>query len=338
MQRLIRAVAALAVLTAGCSPSSVLDGAGPARPVLRPMLLASVDMVTPRAGWALEVDSLRRVTGVVRTVDGGRRWERVTPPVTSAAEGTSLSATSTVRAAVAVLRPRRGVTVWRTVDGGRTWTHGATVRSRFGGTVQFAGPRHGWLSLSGGVAAGSSGLRIFVTADGGTTWQPLMVTSPTPGASTPGALPFGCDKGTPAFATRALGYIGGVCAGGAPFFYATADGGRTWRRQTLPGMPRDCQCWVDTPRFFSPAGGALTATVDYHERRLYVTRDAGRAWSALPVRGSAVPFDAAGATVDFVSPTVGFAVPDRPTDRIWATRDGGRHWHLGHAMRAAAGA
>jgi photosystem II stability/assembly factor-like uncharacterized protein len=327
-------------------------------------------MVSPNAGWALRLSVVDRLQAVVRTADGGRRWTPVTPAEIVGAPSVSLTGTGPLAAALVVRRPKDGVTVWRTGDGGRTWKHGAPLPSRFGGGVQFLGEAYGWLTLGGGVAGGSSGLSIFATDDGGMQWDAIMVTSGATGESTPGALPLSCDKGGTSFATPLRGFAGGLCSGGSPFLYGSVDGGRTWHRQTLPGMTHGCECLVDTPIFFSASGGVLTAGAASQGQRVYLTTDAGRTWHTLRVRAMGpgeqsfvdarhgwvttapraisrtsdggvrwramrTPFDASQATIEFVSHAAGFAIEDYPdADRIWATTDGGGHWRPIIARRA----
>lgn len=189
-----------------------------------------------------------------------------------------------------------------------------------------------------------------------------MRTSGRPGATTRGALPFGCDKGTTSFATLRRGFAGGFCPGGRPFLYASEDGGRTWHRHALPGLSGSCECEVETPVFFSPTGGYLTAGTPGQGQHVYLIADSGRTWRELQVRAAATgeisfvdardgwvttspatisrtrdggrrwrvlptPFDASQATIEFVSRRAGFAFEEYPhADRIWSTTDGGGHW------------
>ena len=360
MRRLALALAA-ALAVSGCSPFGHWAPAAPHRGAPPGIELNDVSMVSPGVGWALRLSAVHRLQAVVRTADGGRRWTAVTTPGIIGAPSVSLTARGPLAAALVVRRPNEGVTVWQTRNGGRTWRHGSHVPSRFGGGVQFLGETHGWLTLGGGVAAGSSGLRILASHDGGVKWQAVMVTSGVTGGSTPGALPFGCDKGGTSFATPLRGFAGGFCSGGSPFLYASADGGRTWHRQILAGMSRRCECWVETPIFFSANGGVLTAGATREGQRVYLTSDAGRTWHALRVRAIGpgdqsfvdarhgwvitapraisrtsdggvrwralpTPFDASQATIEFVSHSAGFAIESYPhADHLWVTTDGGGH-------------
>jgi photosystem II stability/assembly factor-like uncharacterized protein len=321
-------------------------------------------MVSPRIGWALRYNQYDNLTAVLRTVDGGRRWADVTPPRTADA-GAVLTARSPARAWLAVeqLRTHRStVSVWRTADGGKRWTGGAPVRAGSTGSLQFVDRNRGWLTLNDGAAAGSTALRVFATLNGGRRWRLRMRTSGSPGYTTRRSLPFGCDKDTTSFATARRGFAGAFCAGGEPFLYASEDGGRTWHRHALTGLPENCECDVETPVFFSATGGYLTAGTPGRDQRTYLTNDSGRTWRELPVQAAATgeisfvdardgwvttspaaishtrdggrrwtvlptPFDASQATIEFVSQRAGFAVENSPhADRIWSTRDGGRHW------------
>jgi photosystem II stability/assembly factor-like uncharacterized protein len=155
-----------------------------------------------------------------------------------------------------------------------------------------------------------------------------MTSSPIPGEATPGALPFGCLKFDTRFVSTLRGFTGGTCAGGRPFFYSSSDGGRTWNRQKLAGMPANCQCTVHTPVFFSPVGGVLTADMPVQPQRVYVTADAGRTWHDLAVRS------AESGSVSFVDGSRGWVVTALRT--ISRTTDGGSHWRQFHTPFAQA--
>ena len=323
-------------------------------------------MVSPRVGWALQLNQFNGLRAVMRTVDGGRRWTEVTPGgIVGAPTSIAVDGTSRAWLAVERLRTRRStVAVWATADGGSTWTPGAAVRAGATGSLQFVSPSAGWLTLNDGAAAGSTALRVLATRDGGRRWRLRMRTSGSPGYNTLGALPFGCDKGTTSFATVRRGFAGAFCSGGEAFLYASTDGGSTWHRRVLAGLPANCECDVETPIFFSPTGGYLTAGTPGHDQRTYLTTDGGRTWRELSVRAAArgeisfvdardgwvttspatisrtrdggrrwavlpTPFDASHATIEFVSRSAGFGFEDSPhADRIWSTTDGGHHWRL----------
>jgi photosystem II stability/assembly factor-like uncharacterized protein len=199
--------------------------------------------------------------------------------------------------------------------------------------------RLGWVTAGLGIAAGSSGIAIFRTADGGIRWR-LVELTPGQGSQTPGAIPFGCDKGNAAvFSDARTGWVAGSCAGGRPAFWVSRDGGRTWRHQPLPqrsgtGMLASCQCFLTAPVFTSPEDGALWATDMPGPPALaaaaYLTRDGGRTWTPVRLPGGRVPLQAP----DFVDGQQGFVIAGRlatgmqpPGDvRLYATADGGATW------------
>src|SRR5439155_934772 len=63
--------------------------------------------------------------------------------------------------------------VWRTVDGGKTWASSSLEDAQAidgPGRANFADAQHGWVLLGTGAGAGSFGVRLYRTTDGGQTW------------------------------------------------------------------------------------------------------------------------------------------------------------------------
>jgi len=299
-------------------------------------------MLTPRIGWAVAVDKNGYPLAVVRTTDGGRAWRTAGPP---GLRGQRLRA--------AFYGPRDAWVTWsrpwsrawpvsyRTTDGGRTWARmGPVPIAAIGASApDMVTGRLGWVTAGLGIAAGSSGIAIFRTADGGIRWR-LVELTPGQGSQTPGAIPFGCDKGNAAvFSDARTGWVAGSCAGGRPAFWVSRDGGRSWRHQPLPqrsgtGMLASCQCFLTAPVFTSPEDGALWATDMPGPPALaaaaYLTRDGGRTWTPVRLPGGRVPLQ----TPDFVDGQQGFVIAGRlatgvqpPGDvRLYATADGGATW------------
>ncbi len=142
-----------------------------------------------------------------------------------------------------------------------------------------------------------------------------------------------------------------------------------WHRVSLPGVPRSCQCDVAQPTFFSATGGTLTAGIESKPSRVFITSDAGATWHPLAVQAASpgavsfadarhgwvataptvvsrtadggrhwrpvtTPFEVSQSEIHAISPTVIYAHEGYPhADRIWWSRDGGRHWRLTIARR-----
>jgi photosystem II stability/assembly factor-like uncharacterized protein len=283
-------------------------------------------MLDSSRGYALSGDDPARYR-LLSTSDGGRSWRQVTAVHPSGP--------------LSILGPARwfstslgqGVfAVERSDDGGRTWHRSASFRDPRGETAgqPFAlDARHLFLAVDEGAAAGSQSQALYTSSNGGRRWRFVSRTS----SAEPGALPFGCDKSGFGFATVSRGWAGGYCAGGAPFFYRTDDGGRTWRRQALPA-PRLCACETSAPAFFSSTVGAVFisgfAANGGGKPFVHVlwTHDGGTHW-----RGSGPPLGRA-ETVSFVDARSVWITGQKPGnlrapfDLVARTDDAGVHWRV----------
>jgi photosystem II stability/assembly factor-like uncharacterized protein len=295
-----------------------------AYPLLPP---ASMHMINTSIGWAAGSGTNR----ILRTTDGGSHWNDVTPSVAKA--GTWLTSFLDANNAwlTSSLQPGSGtpdfsVTIYRTVDGGRTWKQTGQVVPDQGwaASIQFVDRNHGWLFVSQGAAAGSAGVVFYGTVDGGTTWTKL---SETDSSGNPGHLPFACSKGLPVFLSGSTGWIPGACnAPGAPFFYVTHDGGRTWNDAgiALPaGYSGGCMCGPSSLRFSDSRNGVFVLDIygadGMPHNFLYTTHNAGASWQP----GPALPPNCY--TVDFIDATMGWTL-DAKKSTVLQTNDGGQHW------------
>jgi photosystem II stability/assembly factor-like uncharacterized protein len=282
-------------------------------------------MVDGTHGYALAGTDWDRYR-LLRTVDGGRRWMQATT-IRAVALPTVAG-----RFVFFPTKLRAGVfAVERSDDGGRTWARSRPVRDPKGeiGQIDVVDARHVFLAFGEGAAAGSSAQALYTSGDGGRTWRFVSRTDVT--GRKPNALPFGCDKDGFGFATPSRGFAGGYCAGGLPFLYRTDDGGRIWRRVSLPA-PRACACDTSAPRFFDARDGVLAIVGWVNDgsggpfARVYWTHDGGDHW-----RGSRAPVGRAApvAVADLRSAwLLGGAPGDtrHPGTRLVRTADAGRTW------------
>jgi photosystem II stability/assembly factor-like uncharacterized protein len=317
--------------------------------------------------------------GLWLTADGGHEWRKVVPPQgtgfidqqdshvqfadpqhgwISITESTGYPPNSGSRPVFA-----------RTTDGGRTWlpSFPADCHGRCGvAGMDFLDARHGYL-IAGAPAVGLPN-RLFRTADGGSTWQPV--------AKMPvlGPITFLDDRVGFAFANS-----------GAPFYfgppigtlYRTTDGGRTWSRYDIGGskslveepiivghhvvvvqnghapdrgvslapgkvyVSADGRNWSGSPvaarvavqsdfSAVSPDVWAFVSGSDVYRSNVHMTRDAGRHWRtiSLPHRGKHHPVWHR--QIDLASSKVGWAVLGR---RLYGTTDGGLHWRVAGPLK-----
>jgi photosystem II stability/assembly factor-like uncharacterized protein len=300
-----------------------------------PLFLNSIHMFTATVGWATGEAQAGRALSVYRTQDGGGHWQDVTPlPIGEGQYGTA-SFLDESHAWVSVTSPGEAsagsasLVVYRTTDGGQSWEPGETLELSFEQPVpvDFVDPQRGWMMVSQGFAAGSEGVRILRSDDGGLHWGAVAVTSAVDEQSTSGSLPLGCGKLGLAFIGRDTGWVTGSCPGSHPVFFVTHDGGRSWERQGLtapPGYPAGeleaCRCALSEPIFSDPQHGALPVVVlDQNEAAyLYVTQDGGDSWEPRPLPPG-LEID----SLDFAGPQDGWGSDG---SRIFATQDGGQSW------------
>ncbi|WP_433430119.1 oxidoreductase [Nonomuraea sp. CA-141351] len=202
---------------------------------------------TPRLAWELkETGVTARLRGlspvsrdvawasgsggtVLRTVDGGRSWQNVSPPDTAALQFRDIEAFDARRAVVLSIGEGTDSRVYRTEDGGRTWAEAFRndEPKAFYDCLAFFDRHHG-LAMSDPV---DGRFRILATEDGGRSWQVL------PAGGMPEALP-----GEAGFAAsgQCLVTAGGrdawLATGGAERsrVFRSGDRGRTW---TVAGTP-----------------------------------------------------------------------------------------------------
>jgi photosystem II stability/assembly factor-like uncharacterized protein len=221
------------------------------------------------------------VTGpILRTADGGRTWQDVTPPQTNFESWINLYPLDATTAWVAeqetFTQSRSGKdvpkTLYRTTDGGASWQKlrfpdlSATLYS-----LTFVDRDHGWL-IGQEQVSGQSVTRCFITADGGQTWQQLSVPiSPTTATSTTLIAP------QLQFVNAQTGWLSLPQA--SKGLYVTHDGGHSWK--TLP-LPANLGAATDFALdFFDQQNGYLRVTnptVDDVTQTIYATSDGGQTW------------------------------------------------------------
>ena len=309
------------------SAQLLLPRSAPARQsaIARTPHLRLLSMVSPTAGWALDTSA------VVRTADGGVLWVDRTPPGVVVTQSSMLFSLNVRTTWLTAMSGRAASPVLaRTTDGGQIWrSYPLPIpgdAARIGG-VTFIDPSHGWLLISLGAGAGSEGVQVLRTTDGGAHWATVSRTATS--SSAPGSLPLGGIKTGIAFHTATTGWATAAVAGptGFAWLYRTRDGGSTWQHQglALPRAYRQGAPIVYPPRFFTSGGGMLpvilhtpaaTASIDF-----YTTRDGGATWSST----TPLPFKASAGSPnwDFGDRNHGWVTWG---DALRATGDGGRTW------------
>ena len=293
-----------------------------------------------RDAWVTWNRPRRRSRAVTyHTTDGGRTWARM-GAIPIAALGASAPDMVTgqlgwVTAGLGVATGSSGMAIFRTTNGGARWqlvdltpgqgrpTPGAIPFACDKGVAVFSSATTGW--VAGACAGGHP--TFWVSHDGGRTWryQPLSRPSGTGMLTT-----CQCYLAAPIFTSPR---DGALWASNLPTrraltvaAYLTHNGGRTWTPIHLPGgrVPLQTPDLVNGQQGFVIGGRHLGGVQPPRDVRLYATTNGGVTWigrSANPVLNQA--------TLDFVTPTVGFATsvsygPLR--SYLLETADGGATW------------
>ncbi|GHE44017.1 oxidoreductase [Streptosporangium violaceochromogenes] len=216
---------------------------------------------------------------VLRTLDGGRSWQNVSPPNVADLQFRDVEAFDARNALILSIGEGSASRVYRTEDGGHTWTE--TFRSdeptSFYDCMSFFDRKHG-LAMSDPVGGK---FRVISTDDGGRTWRVL------PSDGMPDALP-----GEAAFAAsgQCLVTSGGrdvwLSSGSAARsrIFHSRDRGHTWTVTDTPIPAVDPTKGVfamafRTPRQGIAVGGDFRAG-EASPQAAALTRDGGATWLA----------------------------------------------------------
>ena len=238
--------------------------------------LAQIEMLDPLNGWG-QAEGM-----ILRTEDGGESWLNVTPPdiISNPAYAASFFLDETTGWILLedVDKPNAGE-IYRTTDGGGLWQWRNVPfgRADFG----FTDLDHGYALFSMGAAAGSMGVSIWTTTNGGGDFGRIFFHEPGFQYS----LPFGGIKNGISFRDPEHGWVGGAePVVGSIWLYRSVDGGLTWAVQNvdLPDGYEDAQTSTDAPIFH--AGGLATLPVQLLGEKFglvfYRSEDGGETWDA----------------------------------------------------------
>ncbi len=280
--------------------------------------LTTIRMFTPEMGW------LATAQQVLRTTDGGAHWSDVTPDEARLASrwsslGAGVAFGGTERAWLVEAASAQGSRVFRTSDGGKTWQASAPVPAGLW-VIQlaFIDSQHGWLLVHLDAAMQKELVRLLQSSDGGAHWTEVASANVVENQPT-GSISIGCQKTGVTFINSSTGWLTGNCSVGMPFLYVSHDGGKNWRRQSLP-LPSNPSIQlvgdisVSSPTFVSPRDGVLPVGLSSHV--FYVTHDGGESWSPT------APWEAP-PVIAIVNASHWIAVQ---RGHLFVTEDGGKTW------------
>ena len=304
------------------TPTSYPDTPSPAEinaPLVESPALVSIQFLNELDGWGVTE------TQIVRTNDGGITWYNVTPPEVTEA-GYSVDTFVLDNNHVWMQLPDldnfpNSGSLYRTTDGGLTWISNKVPFSR--GDLNFLDPNNGWVMSVLGAAAGSMGVSVFQTSDGGATWDQTYTNDPNL-ADAGDSLPLGGQKSGLAALNMQTAWVYGLTyAPGTVYLYRTEDGGANWNRQSLP-LPQgveNAELSVEKIEFIAPNFGFLTMriTSDNINLAVYISDDSGKTWSLTP---TLIP---GAGSADFLSANEAVIYNG---SQFYLTRDAARTWSI----------
>ncbi len=264
---------------------------------------------------------------VLRTSDGGRIWQSTTLTASGMGEQFSFadSEHGWMMVHLGAAAGSEGVAILKTADGGQSWTEVTAALSTnsgpgrlpFGGSktgCTFRDETTGWVT---GFAPVDGKAYLYVTRDGGRTWQEQSL--PLPEELQSAQL----TTFPPRFFTAQDGILLVTLWHEqiVNAFYSTHDGGASW------SAPAPLTSTIDVPLASDWVSGsegwvlAAPANGDTGVGQLYHTRDGGQSWTAL--EASAVL--AKVVQLDMVDSQVGWALGK---GFLLKTTDGGQTWAL----------
>jgi photosystem II stability/assembly factor-like uncharacterized protein len=235
--------------------------------------LRGVSAVSATVAWA----SGNKGT-VVRSVDGGTTWSRVSVPDSESLDFRDIESFDADTAYILSIGPGDNSRIYKTGDGGKTWA------------LQFTNPdpkafydAMAFWDAKTGVAVGDpvdGRFTVIRTADGGRTWTPV------PAANMPPALP-----GDGAFAASGTclvvqgsrnAWFGSGGAARARVSRST-DQGLTWSVADTPIMAGTASSGIFSLAFADARHG-IAVGGDYRQEResgdnLAITNDGGKTWA-----------------------------------------------------------
>jgi photosystem II stability/assembly factor-like uncharacterized protein len=319
--RIIQATPSLATSETATQVTAPSETAAPAaaRAAEPAPQLIQIAMFDQQNGWSRSEEVL------FHTTDGGQSWQIVQIPIPE--NQAYFNVTYFDATTAYVISTDLGATpklLHITRDSGQTWQKIELANLNPGSaSVVAVTPEILFLFEDLGAGAGSQGVALSRSLDGGQTWE--LNFAHVPGETSGASLPLGGIKSLPAFLDPELGFIGGSHpVDNEAYFFRTEDGGRSWQPQALPvpsaitgymalnqtplTFPGDSQNIIEPVSFSLTQGDPLLV--------FFSSSNRGQTWQASA--GLAY-----GGAYHFLNPKTAWVWAD---GALYKTNDGGQTW------------
>jgi photosystem II stability/assembly factor-like uncharacterized protein len=291
------------------------------------------------------------VGGVVKTVNNGTTFESIFDTYGAASIADLALAPSDpniLYVATGEANNRQttsyGDGLYKSTDAGKTFTNVGFKDAQTLGRVIIhpRDPNTVWIAVGGHLYGSNAERGVFMTTDGGKTWNKTLYVDPNTSATELVIDPSNPNNLWAAMYQRqrtAWGFNGGGPGSG---IYNSTDGGRTWRRVNAPGLPRGTmgRIALDIPKNFPNVIYAQIEVASDKEPPVVPAPGAAGVTGAgggRGGRGAAASAAAAGATLGAGDSTAnaggggggrgrGNFPPDPTTSGVWRSNDKGRTW------------